>query len=73
MKINVNIPDDWPRPWKEVSDGDITIFGYTVLVWKTYKRPARFNIYGFSRGKYVRVWWGRKVIHYVFCLEKIGE
>ena len=69
-KVNMNIPDDWPRPWKELGEGKVNVFGYTVMVWKAYKRPAKFSIYGIARGRYTRFWWGRKVVHFIIGLEK---
>jgi hypothetical protein len=72
-KLNINIPDDWPRPWKELGEGTITSFGYTLLVWKKYKRPSNFKIYGFSQGKYMRIWYGRKVVHFIMCFCKTED
>jgi len=71
--INMKIPDDWPRPWKELGEGSVDVFGYTVLVWKKYKRPAKFSIYGFSRGRYTRLWYGRKVVHFIIGFKKQGK
>jgi hypothetical protein len=74
MKRNkLDIPDDWPRPWKELGEGEWTFAGIKVLAWKKYKRRTKFTIYGFSRGRYTRVWYGRKVFHFIFSFKRIEE
>ena len=72
-KLNINVPKDWPRPWKELNQGDITFFSFYILGWKTFKRPANFNIYGFSRGRYTRVFYGRHVLHYKFKIRRMKK
>ena len=65
MKRNkLDIPDDWPRPWKELGEGEWVFVGFRVLAWKKYKRYSKFNIYGFSRSHYMRVWYGKMVLHF---------
>ncbi len=72
-KPNVNTPNDWPRPWKELGEGDWVIFSFYILRWKLYKRPANFKIYGFSHARhvYTRIWWGKKVLHFRFKIRRI--
>jgi len=70
-KPKLSIPDDWPRPWDEIGGGDLVIFCFYIMRWKIYKRPADFKIYGFSKGRYSRIWWGRKVLHYRFKIRRI--
>lgn len=74
-KPKLNTPNDWPRPWHELNEGDVVIFCFYILRWKTFFRPASFKIYGFSsaRERYVRVWWGRKVLHYRFKIRRIKK
>ena len=72
-KLKLDIPDDWPRPWKELNQGSVSALGYTFVVWKSYKRPANFKIYGFSNGRYSRIWWGKKVVHFVVGFVKSTE
>ena len=62
-KGKLDIPTDWPRPWKELGFGQWRLLGYRVLIWKKYKRPASFKIYGFSKGPYLRIWYGKNVLH----------
>jgi len=63
----LDIPTNWPRPWKELGEGTFTLFGYQLLAWKKFKRRAKFNIYGFSKSPvYFRVWYGLKVLHFHF-------
>tara|TARA_R100001510_G_scaffold52687_1_gene53611 strand:+ start:366 stop:659 length:294 start_codon:yes stop_codon:yes gene_type:complete len=70
-KPKLSIPSDWPRPWDEINEGDWVIFCFYILRWKTYYRPDSFKIYGFSKGRYSRIWWGRKVLHYRFKIRRI--
>lgn len=67
----LDIPDDWPRPWKELGEGELMFMNIKLLMWKKYQRPAKFNIYGFSRGRYTRVWWGRDVLHFSLPFKRI--
>ena len=61
----LDIPDDWPRPWKELGEGEFTVFNIKILIWKKYKRKAKFKIYGFSKAPhYTRIWYGLKVVHF---------
>jgi len=69
----LNIPDDWPRPWKELGEGSVKAFRHTFILWKTYKRHDNFKIYGFAKGRYYRIWWGRKVMHFAVGFVKTQE
>lgn len=72
-KTKLDIPDDWPRPWKELGEGCFAIMKFKLLVWKKYQRPAKFNIYGFARSNnYVRVWYGKKVLHFRVTFKRIN-
>ena len=70
---NLNVPSDWPRPWIELAEGDVTFMGLYVLRWKTYQRPGGLKIYGMSRGRYVRIYWRMKVLHYRFKIRKLSR
>jgi len=74
MKRNkLDIPDDWPRPWKELGEGEWAFAGIKVLAWKKYKRHTKFTIYGFSRGRYMRLWYGKKVLHLSLMLKRANK
>lgn len=61
----LDIPDYWPRPWIELGEGHWNFLGVHVLHWKKYKRTrVDFLIYGFARGHYNRIWYGKKVLHF---------
>jgi hypothetical protein len=63
----LDIPNDWPRPWTELSNGTFTLFKWRVVSWKRFQRPAKFGIYGFARSpRYYRIWYGRRVLHFHF-------
>jgi hypothetical protein len=65
---HLNIPNNWPNPWKEIGDGIVSLFGKEVFRYKKYLRPAGFKIYGLSIcKKYCRVWRGKKVLHISFA------
>ena len=72
-KPNLNTPNDWPRPWIELAEGDVKFMGFYILRWKTFRRPANFTIYGFSRAKYryTRIWYGQNVLHYRFKIRRL--
>jgi len=70
-RTKLDIPDNWPNPWKELGDGCVAIMKFKLLVWKKYKRPAKFSIYGFARShNYMRVWYGKKVLHFRFVFKR---
>jgi hypothetical protein len=69
----LDIPDDWPRPWTELGEGEIVFFGIKILMWKKYKRRAKFTIYGFSRSHYMRVWYGKNVVHFNLPFKRINK
>jgi hypothetical protein len=72
-KGKLDIPTDWPRPWIDLGEGRWTILGIQILHWKKYRRPrAKFSIYGFARGYYTRIWYGKKVVHYRFKLKRVA-
>ena len=63
-KTPLDIPDNWPNPWKELGEGTVTLFGLKLLAWKKYKRRANFGIWGIARSyHYIRIWYGKKVLH----------
>ena len=67
----LNMPSDYPRPWEELKEGDFIIGNYYILRWKTFHRHTKMKIYGYSKGHYNRVYWGRKVLHFKFKIRKI--
>mgnify|MGYP001262963505 FL=1 len=70
-KPNIKIPTDHPRPWSEINEGEWVIFNFYILKWMTYLRPKSFNIYGYSKGRYTRIYWGMKVLHFKFKIRRI--
>lgn len=63
----LDIPDNWPNPWVELSTGRFTIFGLELCRYKKYRRRGRWNMYGFNRSyRYLRFWYGKKVLHLSF-------
>ena len=30
----LDIPDDWPRPWQELGEGEWVFMGIKILMWK---------------------------------------
>ena len=69
-KGKLDIPNDWPRPWTELGEGEFVLLGVKLLAWKKYHRRAKFNIYGFSRSHYMRVWYGQKVVHFKVAFKR---
>jgi hypothetical protein len=67
----LDIPDDWPRPWQELGEGELIFMGIKILMWKKYHRHAKFKIYGFSKAHYIRVWYGRKVLHFSLLFKRV--
>ena len=68
-KTPLDIPTNWPRPWKEIGEGTLTVFGFQLLIWKRFNRHTKsrkpFNIYGFAKSpSYYRIWYGKKVLHF---------
>ena len=73
-KTKLDIPTTWPKPWEELGGGYLALFGYKVLVWKRFRRPSKFGIYGFARSHvYQRLWYGRKVLHYRFVFKRMKK
>ncbi len=65
---HLNIPNNWPNPWKEIDDGIVSLFGKEVFRYKKYLRPAGFKIYGLSMcKKYCRIWRGKKGFAHIIC------
>jgi hypothetical protein len=63
----LDIPDNWPKPWVELSSGKFTIFGREVFRYKKYKRHGVWGMYGFNKSyRYLRFWYGLKVLHLSF-------
>ena len=70
-KGKLDIPNDWPRPWEELGEGHWKVFGVYILHWKKYRRTrVKFSIYGFTRGHYNRVWYGKKVVHFKMAFKR---
>jgi hypothetical protein len=69
----LDIPDDWPRPWTELGEGKFVLFGWLILYWKKYKRKTKFTIYGFSRSYYMRIWYGKKVVHFKLFFQRLKK
>ena len=45
-----------------------------LLVWKRFRRPSKFGIYGFARSHvYQRLWYGRKVLHFRFKFKRMKK
>ena len=72
-KPNLNTPNDWPRPWEELNEGDVTFFNIYILRWKTFHRHTKMKIYGVSKGYYTRIYWGRKILHFKFKIRIINK
>lgn len=66
----LDIPTNWPNPWVELGEGHWKILRLHILHWKLYRRRNRFGIYGFARGHYNRIWYGRKVIHFKIRIKR---
>jgi hypothetical protein len=69
----LDIPNDWPRPWTELGEGEFVLLGVKLLAWKKYNRRAKFSIYGFSRSHYMRVWYGQKVLHFKMFFKRVNK